>query len=70
MTTVRVNDPDLVDDLMRLLRDSGCVVARIGPHSLSIRSGWPVLDEAGSELDAYLRMFEAMHPEARATRAG
>jgi hypothetical protein len=71
VTTVRVSDPDLVEDLMKLLRDSGCIVARTGPVSIDIRSGWPVRDDAaGYELDGYLRVFEAMHPGARVTRVG
>jgi hypothetical protein len=56
---------------MKLLRDSGCIVARTGPVSIDIRSGWPVRDDAaGYELDGYLRVFEAMHPGARVTRVG
>jgi hypothetical protein len=71
MTTVHVNDPDLVEDLMKLLRDSDCVVDRVGPRSIAIRSGWPVRDDAaGYELDGYLRVFEALHPGARAERLG
>jgi hypothetical protein len=71
VTTVRVSDPDLVEDLMKLLRESGCIVARTGPGSIDIRSGWPVRDDvAGYELDGYLRVFEAMHPGARVTRVG
>jgi hypothetical protein len=71
VTTVRVNDPDLVEDLMQLLRDSGCIVARTGVSSFDIRSGWPVRDDAaGYELDGYLRVFEAMHPGVRVTRMG
>ena len=71
MTTVQLNDPDFVEDLMRLLRDAHCVVHRVGPRSITIRSGWPVRDDAaGYELDGYLHVFEAMHPGARATRVG
>lgn len=71
VTTVRVNDPDLVEDLMNLLRNSGCIVARTGPVSLDIRSGWAVRDDtAAYELDGYLRVFEALHPGARVTRVG
>jgi hypothetical protein len=71
VTTIRVNNPDLVEDLMELLRGSGCIVARTGPGSIDVRSGWPVRDDlAGYELDGYLRVFEAMHPGTRATRVG
>jgi hypothetical protein len=69
MTTVHLNDPNLVEDLVELLRASDCIVARIGPRSIDIRSGWPVRDDAAQyELDGYLRVFEAMHPGARVTR--
>jgi hypothetical protein len=69
MTVVHLNDPELVDDLIELLRNSECVVDRVGPRSVAIRSGWPVRDDAaGYELDGYLRVFEATHPGARATR--
>jgi hypothetical protein len=69
VTTVHLNDPDLVDDLMALLRGSDCIVDRIGPRSVAIRSGWPVRDDAAQyELDGYLRVFEAMHPGAQAMR--
>jgi hypothetical protein len=69
VTTVHLNDPELVEDLIELLRSSECVVDRIGPRSVEIRSGWPVRDDAARyELDGYLRVFEATHPGARATR--
>jgi hypothetical protein len=69
VTTVHLNDSDLVEDLIDLLRASDCAVRRIGPRSIQIQSGWPVRDDAaGYELDGYLRVFEAMHPGARATR--
>jgi hypothetical protein len=69
VTTVHLNDPHLVEDLMKLLRDTKCVVDRIGPHSIAIRSGWPVRDDGAKyELDGYLRVFEALHPGAKAER--
>jgi hypothetical protein len=69
VTTVHLNDPDLVEDLIDLLRNADCVVDRVGPRSLRIRSGWPVRDGASRyELDGYLRVFEALHPGARAER--
>ena len=69
VTTIHLNDPELVDDLMELLRGSDCIVDRIGPRSVAIRAGWPVRDDAAQyELDGYLRVFEAMHPGARALR--
>jgi hypothetical protein len=64
-----MNDPDLVEDLMERLRDSGCDVVRIDPTTVAIRSGWPLEDDAAFyELDGFLRAFEALHPGTRATR--
>lgn len=69
VTTVHLSDPDLVGALVQRLRESGCIVARIGPKTIDIRSGWPVDDDAALyELDGYLRAFEALHPGTRATR--
>jgi hypothetical protein len=69
MTMVHLNDPDLVEDLMDLLRGSDCDVRRVGPRTVRILSGWPVRDGAsGYELDGYLRVFEATHPGAQAFR--
>jgi hypothetical protein len=70
VTTVHLNDSVLVEDLMDRLRDSGCEVTRIDPHTVAVRSGWPLEDEAAFyELDGFLRVFEALHPGARATRS-
>jgi hypothetical protein len=70
VTTVHLNDPDLVEDLIERLRGSGCIVARIGPHTVAVRSGWPLEEDAAQyELDGFLRAFEALHPGARATRS-
>jgi hypothetical protein len=69
VTTVHLSNPDLVEDLIERLRSSGCIVARTGPRSVEIRSGWPVDDDTALyELDGYLRVFEALHPGTRATR--
>jgi hypothetical protein len=69
VTTVHLNNPDLVEDLIELLRDAHCIVYRTAPRAFEIRSGWPVRDDASQyELDGYLRVFEAMHPGSQATR--
>lgn len=73
MTTIHVTDPGTgsFEDLVDMLESSGCVVERIGPHTVRIASGWPVRDEAGRyELDGYLTVFEATHPGVRAERVG
>jgi hypothetical protein len=69
VTTVHLNDPDFVEDLIELLRDAHCIVHQTSSRSFEIRSGWPVRDDASQyELDGYLRVFEAMHPGSQATR--
>jgi hypothetical protein len=71
VTTVHLNQPQLVDDLIGLLHGSDCVAERIGPRSIETRSGWPVRDGAAQyELDGYLLVFEAMHAGSPATRPG
>jgi hypothetical protein len=73
MTTIHVTDPGSgsIEALVELLETSGCVVERIGPQTIQIRSGWPVRDKAAPyELDGYLRIFESTHPSVRAERVG
>jgi hypothetical protein len=66
---VHVSDSNLVDDLIESLRRSQCIVVRTGDRMLDIRFGWPTRDDAAPyELDGYLRVWEAMHPGAHATR--
>jgi hypothetical protein len=73
MATIHVSDPGSgsIEALVELLETSGCVVERIGPHTIRIRSGWPISEEAPPyELDGYLRVFEASHPGVRVDRVG
>ena len=66
---VEVNDPNLVEDLLGALRDTRCVVVQTGPRLLEVRSGWPTEGDGGRyELDGFLRVWEAVHPGASATR--
>ena len=66
---VEVSDPNLVEDLIGALRDTRCIVVQTGPRTLEVRDGWPTEDEgARYELDGFLRVWEATHPGARATR--
>ena len=68
---VKVSDPSLIEALSESLRSTGCVVARTASGTLEIRSGWPVRDAAsGYELDGYLRVWEATHPDVFAIRVG
>jgi hypothetical protein len=73
MTTIHVSDPGSgsVEALVELLESSGCVVERLGPHTIRISSGWAVRDEAAAyELDGYLTVFEATHSGVRVERVG
>jgi hypothetical protein len=68
---IEVSHSDLVEDLIESLRTSRCRVVRTGERALEIRGGWPLADEAAPyELDGFLRVWEAVHEGARATRIG
>jgi hypothetical protein len=66
---VELSDPNLVEDLLESLRSAQCDVVRRDASTIEVRSGWPLEDDAARyELDGYLRAWEAMHPNSRATR--
>ena len=66
---VEVSDPNLVEDLLESLRNAQCDVVRRDASTIEVRFGWPLEDDASRyELDGYLRVWEAMHPNSRATR--
>jgi hypothetical protein len=68
---IEVNDSDLVEDLIESLRASRCAVVRTGERTLEIRDGWPIADDAAPyELDGFLKVWEATHRGAMATRVG
>ena len=66
---IRVDDPQLVDDLVHHLRRSGCVAT---PSDVEAHGGGVTVDvqlpaalderQARMELELYLRVFEATHP--------
>ena len=66
---VKLSDPALVDDLVDFLRAAGCVAqpADVAIVSVSIPKSLRE-DAAELELDLYLRVWEATHPEAEARR--
>jgi hypothetical protein len=66
---IRVEDPQLVDELVHHLRRSGCVAVRsdVDAHGdgVTVDVQLPAaLDEAQArlELELYLKVFEATHP--------
>jgi hypothetical protein len=65
---IHVDPPELVDDLVRALRRSGCTVTRTSPRSCSV-SHVEAADEreAWIELAFFLRVWQAGHERARAS---
>jgi hypothetical protein len=64
---VHVNRPELVDDLMRALRRSGCTVRQTSPWSCSVRHMQAADErEAQVELAFFLRAWQTRHRNARA----
>jgi hypothetical protein len=66
---IRVDDPQLVDELVQHLRRSGCIAApsEVEAHGdgMTVDVQLPAaLDEeqARMELELYLKVFEATHP--------
>jgi hypothetical protein len=67
---VKLSDPALVDEIVDFLARSGCIAAQAEDETTVLVSIPRSLrdDAAELELDLYLRVWEAMHPEAQATR--
>jgi hypothetical protein len=66
---VQVSDPELLGSLVDSLRRSGCIVAREEEGILAVSIPRSLHEEAARlELDLYLRVWEATHPDARAVR--
>jgi hypothetical protein len=66
---VKLSDPALVDDLVEFLSRSGCVAQPDDETTVLVSIPRSLRDDAAElELDIYLRVWEATHPEARATR--
>jgi hypothetical protein len=62
---LRVSDPALVDDLLRFFRRRESSAERLDEDTVEV-SILHVLDErqARLELDLYLRVWQALHPDA------
>jgi hypothetical protein len=71
---VEVSDAALVDELAQALRRCEFTVTRIGKDELDVKLGpaqhgaAEIEGAAELELDLYLKVWEARHPGARATR--
>ena len=66
---VKLSNPALVDDLVEFLSRSGCVAEAQDETTVLVSIPRSLRDDAAQlELDLYLRVWEATHPEARASR--
>jgi hypothetical protein len=71
--TVELSNASLVDDLSEFLRGLCLEVVPAGEHTLEVRFQHPIpSDDAAArlELDLYLRVWQAMNPDAWAARVG
>ena len=66
--TVHVNRPELVDDLVRALRKSGCRVRRTGPWSCAVEHV-EAADENEARVEVTLRAWQSRHTCAQAAVA-
>jgi hypothetical protein len=66
---VKLSDPALVDDLVDFLTQSGCIAEVKDPTTVLVSIPRSLrTDAAQLELDLYLRVWEATHPDAHASR--
>jgi hypothetical protein len=66
---VKLSDPALVDDLVDFRSRSGCIVQAEDETTVLVSIPRSLREDAAAlELDLYLRVWEATHPEARASR--
>jgi hypothetical protein len=70
---IRVEDPQLVDELVQHLRRSGCVATafEVEAHGdgVTVEVTLPAAldrEQAQMEIELYLKVFEATHPGAKA----
>jgi hypothetical protein len=74
---IRVDDPQLVDDLVHHLRRSGCVAtaSTVEAHGEGITVDVQIpaaldQEQARMEVELYLKVFEATHPGRSASLLG
>ena len=67
---IRISHPALVDELLAFFRRKGYDVAHEGDGLVWLhqRRATPVPEAAGMELELYLRVWEALFPNAAAVR--
>jgi hypothetical protein len=66
---VHLSDPSLLGDLVEFLQRCGCVAHAKDSHAAFVALPDSLPENAAElELDAYLCVFETLHPGARAQR--
>lgn len=66
---VKISDPALVDDLVEFLSRSGCIAHAQDETTILVSIPRSLREDAAElELDLYLQVWQATHPEAHANR--
>jgi hypothetical protein len=66
---VKLSDPALVDDLVDFLSRSGCIAQAQDATTVLVSIPRSLREDAAQlELDLYLQVWQATHPEAHASR--
>ena len=62
---IQINKPDLLDDLVGFLSSRGCVAELVGERELDVFCVSSIRhDQARMELDLYLQLWRAIHPDS------
>jgi len=65
---IELDNPASLDDLVGFLRSRGCVVELVGERELDVFClGSTRYDHARMELDLYLQLWRAVHPDSEAS---
>ena len=65
---IQINKAALLDDLVGFLRSRGCVVELVGERELDVFCLSSVRhDHVRMELDLYLQLWRAVHPDSEAS---
>jgi hypothetical protein len=65
---IRISEPAALGDLQAYLRSAECAVETVSADELEVSpANAPSAEQARREIEAYLRMWEAMNPPVRVT---
>ena len=68
---IHVDEPNHLDDLLAFLRRIGCIALRVDGFTLEVHMPETTNERAERlELDAYVRSWQARHPDAAAKLIG